>query len=153
LLSNEEKIYHSYRGTLDTAVKKQEMLHKVQENRDNVSETIQSIKIANKLIRRFGQRLDKTFAKIKEKEQIISSTHHEIEQLGEHGLLTPEKLSHREELLRTMRIAQKSLKKVDQELGLSRSESIRYYHQLQVGQRKDKRAKDDLARANLRLVV
>ncbi len=29
----------------------------------------------------------------------------------------------------------------------------RYYNQLLAGQRKDKRAKDDLAKANLRLVV
>ena len=58
-----------------------------------------------------------------------------------------------EELKKVTRIAQKMLKKIDQELGLPREESIKYHTQLIVGQRKDKRAKDDLARANLRLVV
>ena len=52
-----------------------------------------------------------------------------------------------------MRSGTKSMKKLELELGLPYSEIIKNYQQLTEGQRKDKVAKDDLARANLRLVV
>jgi RNA polymerase primary sigma factor len=118
-----------------------------------VCEKIQSIRLANKFIRRVGSRLDKTFAKIKEKEQLIEQAHRDINRLEAHAPMTQDDVTQSEELKRQVRIAQKLLKKIDQELGLPRQESIKYHTQLLVGQRKDKRAKDDLARANLRLVV
>jgi RNA polymerase primary sigma factor len=153
LIGNEQKIYYSYRGKLDSKKAKDEMLQKVRENREKVCEKIQSIRLANKFIRRVGSRLDKTFAKIKEKEQLIEQAHRDINRLEAHAPMTQDDVTQSEELKRQVRIAQKLLKKIDQELGLPRQESIKYHTQLLVGQRKDKRAKDDLARANLRLVV
>jgi RNA polymerase primary sigma factor len=153
LMDNEEKIYLSYRGSLDTEAKKKEMLQKVQENKNNISLTIQSIRLANKFIRKCSQRLEKTFAKIKEKEQAAEQAQRDIAALEVNGTIPADKAEYAEELRVIMRTAQKAVKKLDMELGLRRSESERYYNQLKVGQRKDKRAKDDLARANLRLVV
>jgi len=153
LIGNEQKIYYSYRGKLDSRQIKDEMLRKVQENREKVCEKIQSIRLANKFIRRMGSRLDKTFAKIKEKDQLIEQANRDVNRLEAHVPMMQDDVTQSEELKRSIRIAQKMLKKIDQELGLPRQESIRYHTQLMVGQRKDKRAKDDLARANLRLVV
>ncbi len=153
LIANEQKIYYSYRGKLDTQKAKDEMLKKVQENREKVCEKIQSVRLANKFIRRMGNRLEKTFAKIKEKEQLIEQASRDVQKLESRKPLSHDDTVQIEELNRAIRIAQKMLKKIDQELGLPRKESIKYHTQLLVGQRKDKRAKDDLARANLRLVV
>ncbi len=153
LIENEQKIYYSYRGKLDTQKIKEEMFRKVQENREKVCEKIQSIRLANKFIRRMGNRLEKTFAKIKEKELLIEAAMREVERLEKSKSKTQDDISRSEELNRSVRIAQKMLKKIDQEIGLPRQESVTYNTQLMVGQRKDKRAKDDLARANLRLVV
>ena len=47
----------------------------------------------------------------------------------------------------------KALKKPTKNWGSLKQITLAYYKQLTDGQRKDKRAKDDLARANLRLVV
>jgi len=153
LIANEQKIYYSYRGKLDSAAAKKEMLQAVHENRNKVFEKIQSIRLANKFIRRMGARLEKTFAKIREKQQLIEQAQREIVQLESHTPMTPDEVAQCEELKKNIRISHKLLKKIDQELGLSRADSIKYHTQLLVGQRKDKRAKDDLARANLRLVV
>ena len=51
LIDNEEAIYQSYRGKLDSDKKKKEMLGKVRDNKEKISETIRSIKLSNKLIR------------------------------------------------------------------------------------------------------
>ena len=153
LIDNEDAIYASYRGKLDTEDKKREMLQKIQENKNKISETIQSIRLANKLIRKFGQRLDKTFAKIKEKELAAEQAQKELAAFEAEGPIPTDKAEYVEELRIIARTSHKALKKLDMELGLRRADSERYYTQLKVGQRKDKRAKDDLARANLRLVV
>jgi RNA polymerase primary sigma factor len=58
-----------------------------------------------------------------------------------------------DELERTMRAASKMLKKVESEAGLPKEKILALYKQFVTAQNRDKRAKDDLARANLRLVV
>ena len=88
LMTNEQKIYYSYRGKLDSATAKKDMIRAVQQNRNKVCETIQSIRLANKLIRRMGNRIDKTFAKIKEKELLIEQINREIAQLEARKKLT-----------------------------------------------------------------
>ena len=40
LIENEEKIYLSYRGKLDSQAKKDEMLKKVKQNKEKIGETI-----------------------------------------------------------------------------------------------------------------
>ncbi len=52
-----------------------------------------------------------------------------------------------------IRAANKAMKKLEVEAGLSKEGIFNYYRQLIVSQIMDKRAKDDLAKANLRLVV
>ena len=51
-----------------------------------------------------------------------------------------------------MRGCKKSIQRTEAKLGCLKKRSY-YYEQLMEGQRKDKKAKDDLAKANLRLVV
>ena len=70
LIENEEKIYQSYRGKLDTEAKKKRCLIRLKQNKEEISETIQSIKLSNKLIRKLGKRIEKAVNKIKEKEAI-----------------------------------------------------------------------------------
>lgn len=153
LIENEERIYLSYRNKLDSQEKKQEMLKKVQENKEAICKTIQSIKLANKFIRKIMQRLEKTLAKIQEKESLIEQRKQEIANFPLSPEPTQEELMQVEELNKDMRAAAKALKKLDIELGMPREETLKYYRKLAIGQRQDKNAKDDLARANLRLVV
>lgn len=71
LVENEEKIYFSYRGKLDSDAKKREMLNKVKENKEKISETIKSIKLANKFIKKLGKRIEKSLRKVQERETMI----------------------------------------------------------------------------------
>jgi RNA polymerase primary sigma factor len=153
LIENEEKIYFSYRGKLDSEEKKKEMLTRVKENKEKISETIKSIKIANKLIRKLGKRIEKALKKIQEREVMVEGDKKALEQLQTVKSPTDEQKALMEELDRNIRGAQKAMKKTEGELGLPRSTIERYFSQLTRAQEKDKRAKADLAKANLRLVV
>jgi len=53
----------------------------------------------------------------------------------------------------TIRSNQKLIKKIDAEAGLPKEKTVKLFKKFLVAQAKDKIAKDDLARANLRLVV
>lgn len=152
LIQNEQKIYESYRGKLDSEAKKKEMLTKVRQNRDAISETIQQIKLSNKIVRKFAKRIERILAKVEEKQIFIDEHKAEHKKLQSKTLEGDQKLKF-EELDRQMRGAQKGIRKLEQEAGLPLN-SINFYHnQLIECQIKDKKAKDDLARANLRLVV
>jgi RNA polymerase primary sigma factor len=153
LVENEEKIYLSYRNKLTSEEKKQEMLSKVRQNKEKIGEVIRSIKLSNKLIRKFAKKIEKFVNKIREKDQLIAVTQEYIKHYESLKNPTPQQLHELEELRKTVRAAAKMIKKTEVEAGLSREQIIRYYNQLMAGQRKDKRAKDDLAKANLRLVV
>ena len=152
LIDNEEKIYRSYRGKLDTEAKKKEMLDKVKQNKEKIAETIQSIKVSNKLIRKLSNRIEKAVVKINEKNQDIALNKEKIDLLSRKKA-TPEIQAELEELERLIRSSQKIIKKFEGEMGLGQDLIIKYYTQLKISQTKDKRAKDDLAKANLRLVV
>ena len=67
--------------------------------------------------------------------------------------LTPELEQDMLEVEKNIRIATKSIKKVESEVGLSKDLMFKFYKQLTHAQIRDKTAKDDLAKANLRLVV
>jgi RNA polymerase primary sigma factor len=154
LIGNEEKIYQSYRSKLDDPAKKKEMLAEVKKNKEKISETIQSIKFANKLIRKLGKRIEKALSKIREKEREI----HEL-QLGidtiktQYKKLDPEQQALIEEAEKQQRAAQKLIKKSENEIGFTKELARKYYELLQEGLHQDKIAKDNLAKANLRLVV
>lgn len=153
LVDEEEKIYVSYRGKLTNEEKKQEMLTKVRKNKEKIGEVIRSIKLNNKLIRKFAKKIEKLVNKIREKDQLIATTQIQIKSYNSLKNTTKQQLLESEELQKTVRAAAKMTKKTEIEAGLPREQIIRYYNQLMAGQRKDKRAKDDLAKANLRLVV
>ncbi len=152
LIDNEEKIYRSYRGKLDTDAKKKEMLDKVKQNKEKIAQTIQSIKVANKLIRKLGNRIEKAVTKINEKNHDIDLSKEKVSLL-QRKKAAPEIQAEIEELERSIRSSQKIIKKYEGEMGLNQDLVIKYYTQLKISQVKDKRAKDDLAKANLRLVV
>jgi RNA polymerase primary sigma factor len=153
LVENEQKIYLSYRSKLDSEQAKREMLQKVRENKELICQTIKTIKIANKFIRKMGKRVEKSLEKMREKDAIISGDSAVFEQLQKTQNLNDDQKALMEEMDRNIRGARKSIKKIEQELGVQRSTAERYLIQLNTAQEKDKRAKDDLAKANLRLVV
>jgi RNA polymerase primary sigma factor len=152
LVDNEEKIYLSYRGNLDSDAKKKEMLEKVRENKEKIAHTIKSIRIANKLIRKLGKKIEKYLAKLNEKDELFKSCQqYLLEYKGQEN--DPEIKTAIEELETTLRITTKTRKKLEAEVGLRKEIIIKLYRQFVASQERDKRAKDDLARANLRLVV
>jgi len=153
LIDNEDKIYHSYRGKLTTPEKKAEMLDKVRKNKELIGETIRSIKLSNKLIRKLGKKIEKYVKKINERQATIEKNQRELAAYQAKKELSDYETEVAQELERTLRMAQKSIKKVEAEVGLSQDKTFTFYTQLLTAQNKDKRAKDDLARANLRLVV
>ncbi len=151
LVDNEAKIYKSYREKLTDSKKKKEMLAKVQANKEAISDTIQSIKLSNKYIKKLRKRLEKIIQKINERHVAIKQAEDEIAKLSKKP--TDEDKEQIAELERQIRSSNKNIKKAEQEAGLSTADVFANYKALSAGQRLDKRAKDDLARANLRLVV
>lgn len=153
LVSNEEQIYLSYRNQLSSDAKKKEMLDKVKKNKEAIAKTIQSIKITNKFIRKIGKKIEKFLQKVAEKEEIIKTSQVFVDQINKIKNLNAMDLKEKEELEVAIRTAHKSIKKVAQEAGLPLDTIRKLYKQLMISQREDKLAKDELANANLRLVV
>lgn len=153
LLNNEEKIYLSYRSLLANPKKKAEMLQKVRENKEKVCEKVREIKFSNKLIKKLGKRIEKYLNKITEREQYTKNAEIELKELAAIQPQTSDETAAIEEIERNVRIATKTVKKLESEIGLPRTEAIHWFAVLSKAQVNDKRAKDDLALANLRLVV
>ncbi len=153
LIDNEEKIYHSYRSQLADPKKKKEMLDAVKSNKEKIGETIRTIRFSNKLIKKFCKRIEKYIAKFHEKEITAQESTAQLKGYTDLPSLTPEQKVEKEELESTMRAATKTLKKLEVEIGLPKHLILNYYNQLILGQKQDKIAKDNLAKANLRLVV
>lgn len=153
LFLNEEKIYHTYRPHLSNEKKKKEMLEAVRQNKEQIILTIQGIRFSNKFIRKLSKRIEKTINKIKERLDFIKQTELLLKQYNLNKNKSEFDLLEMEDLDRQVRSSYKLIRKSEQELGLNQDDVFKYYKQLIAGQRKDKRAKDDLARANLRLVV
>ncbi len=153
LIDNEDKIYRSYRGKLDSEVQKKMMLQAVKRNKEEISKKIQTIKFSNKLIRKLIKRIEKALGKIDEKNQIAAQCKQEIAELAHQKQLDAEQKEHVIELESTMRAAQKSAKKIENEVGLPHDKIVQLFKKLIECQIRDKRAKDNLALANLRLVV
>lgn len=153
LVESEDKIYRSYRSQLDSEAKKREMLEKVEKNKEKIADLIRNTKLSNKLIRRFGKRIEKFVSKMQERDEETRICDEKLSFYRSLKNPTPQDLEALEHLDRTSRAAQKIIKKIEQEAGLPRERITKLYKQFAVAQRKDKMAKDDLARANLRLVV
>lgn len=152
LVNKEEKIYQSYRTKLSDPQEKEKMLTEVKANKIKIGETVRSIKFANKLIRKLGKRIEKQIFKVLEKQKIVNECNQKLEDLTGKRLKNSEKIE-KEELSRALSVANKHIKKVEAEMGLPSDRALEYYRQFARSQNTDKRAKDDLARANLRLVV
>ncbi len=153
LIDNEEKIYHTYRSQLADPKKKKEMLDAVKANKEKIGETIRTIRFSNKLIKKFCKRIEKYISKFHEKEVTAIESTAQLKVYTDLTSLTPEQKAEKEELESTMRAATKTLKKLEVEIGLPKHLILSYYNQLVLGQKQDKIAKDNLAKANLRLVV
>jgi RNA polymerase primary sigma factor len=153
LIKNEERIYASYRNQLDSQEKKQEMLKKVKENKQAINTTVQSIRIANKFIRRIGKKIEKLLLKIQEKQQLIREGQKQIDFIKKGKEISADNKALLEETEVEVRMATKSIKKTEGEAGLPVDTITKYYRQLVKSQKDDKHAKDELAKANLRLVV
>lgn len=153
LVSNEITIYHSYRGKLETKAQKTKMLKDVEQNKEKISETIRSIKLANKLIKKLAKRIEKYLGKIAEKEELITQSETRLDELKPIKKPNDEIKHEIEELENTIRGSRKAIHRTETEVGVPKSKIIVLFGQLMEGQRKDKKAKDDLAKANLRLVV
>lgn len=149
LIENEFTIYQSYKGKLTTHIKKREMLNKVKTNKIAIQDAIKAIRLSNKIIRKFGKKIEKNLQKIEEKEQQIKDLQVEYKKIKNKKALQKEVL----ELENTIRMAQKSIKNTENDLGLPQEKAREAFIIFTKGQQKDKEAKDDLATANLRLVV
>jgi len=154
LIKNENAIYVSYKGQLTTQAKKTEMLDKVRENKEEISATITSIKLSNKLIRKLGKKVNKGISKILDRRRFIEKTTVTLAGLKKSKSKDKEETDMMiAEYEVQIRIATKTIKKTENELGLSSTRSMEFYKKFLKGQAKDKQAKGDLAQANLRLVV
>lgn len=153
LIKNEEKIYAAYRDQLSSDKMKKEMLAKVRENKQAIIETIKSIRIANKFIRKIGKRIEKFLAKIQERQHLIRDGEEQLASLKKMKTPSEDDRKTMEELEITIRMARKSIKKTEGEAGIPLDHITLYYRQLVKSQKDDKFAKDELAKANLRLVV
>ena len=153
LIGNEEKIYQSYRGKLDTQEKKKEMLQKVKDNKEAIGAKIRSIKISNKFIRKLAKKIDKFIKKIKEKKEVVAVCLEQLAFYEKQKNKNDETLQEIEKIQKSMRIANKAIKKIEVEVGLQTTAILEHNKQFVRAQASDKRAKDNLAKANLRLVV
>ncbi len=153
LIKNEEAIYLSYRDQLSSDKKKKEMLAAVKANKQAIIETIASIRIANKFIRKIGKRIEKFLTKIQERQHLIQESEDKLAALKKVKKPTQDELKNQEELETTIRMARKLIKKTEAEAGLPLDKITIYYRQLTKSLKDDKYAKDELAKANLRLVV
>ncbi len=153
LIANEEKIYHSYRGQLDSQRKKDKMLQEVKDNKEHIGAEIRGIKLSNKLIRKLGKKIEKYIHKINDKEQQAQEAQQQLASYQKIKKPSEQELVTMQELDGLMRGANKSVKKLEAELGLPREQAFDYYRKLIKAQHNDKYAKDNLAKANLRLVV
>lgn len=152
-VENELTIYRTYRPQLDSDEKKQEMLHKVQENKELISKHIQAIRLSNKLIRKLGKRVEKYVAKIQEKNQTIAECVVQFTPYESMPNKTTEDIATMDEIKSLMKIAQKTIRKLEHEMGIGQKLAIEHFENFRESQRIDKLAKDNLACANLRLVV
>lgn len=153
LYTNEEKIYKSYRQLLSDPAKKIEMLEAVDKNKRDIIELVKSIKLSNKQIRRFGKKSEKIYQKITDRLDEIRICEEKLAFYKGLQDKSAKDLEQIEELESRVRSANKIIKKSESEAGLSKDKVIKIFSKFILAQRQDKQAKDDLAQANLRLVV
>ena len=152
LVAQERKIYNSYKGNLTSQAQKEEMFEKVRENKEDIANAIMSIKLANKMIRKLGRKIERVIYRIDEREAFIKSQEAALKALRKEAQ-SQETDDEIVETEKQIRIAGKTMKKYENEIGISYDKAASLMRQFHVGQYKDKTAKGELAKANLRLVV
>lgn len=150
---NEGAIYRSYRGQLDSEAKKKEMIATVDKNRLAVVNAVKVIKFSNKQIRKFGKRIEKIHAKIVERVTEIKGYEEKLKFYQGLSSKKDDDLKQIEDIETKIRSANKQIKKCEADASLPKEKIEKLFKQFIIAQRRDKEAKDDLAKANLRLVV
>lgn len=153
LIENEVKIYKSYKGKLTTEKAKKEMLDKVRQNKEDIIATVKEIKFSNKFIKKITKKVERIYIKIQERLKAIEKSQQELDDLQKIKRPKNEEKEKINELENNIRASNKIIKSLESELGTNKENIIKYYNQLTSALAKDKKAKDDLAQANLRLVV
>jgi RNA polymerase primary sigma factor len=152
LSAKEYHIYISYRSQLHLQEKKEEMIAEVKKNKDNICLLIQEIKFSNKIIKKLGLRLEKLLKKIDEKKEQIITINHYLNEIEPFVNDIEYSLKYKE-LKEEKRVLKKGLRKIELEIGINDVLAREYYNQFTRAQIENKKVKDQLAEANLRLVV
>lgn len=152
LLKNRTAIYDSFRAMPRDAKTKQAMLDQVKQNELAIVEVINGINFSNKVIQKFARHIQKIVVKLDKQHEMMQAMKVAIAELHD-----PKNNSEEQALLKeyesNVRAASKNIEKLEDEVGLSEAKIRECHQKLAEYQARDKRAKDNLARANLRLVV
>ncbi len=153
LTENESKIYLKFRNTIHESGVKEKMLAEVEKNKQNIIDIVSSIKFSNNQIKKLGKKIEKFIKKISDRETDVKE--HEGKLKFYSGI--KEKNAYDKEMLvyheNQLRMAQKQIKRVENEAGMPRNKMRDWFKKFTITQKFDKKAKDDLACANMRLVV
>jgi len=123
------------------------------ENKDTkkIVKAILSLRISNTLVRKIGKRIDKYLCMQKDLINEIDSLNIEKKELKDSKKLA--NTTRKKEIAAEIKTAQNKLKELEQTVGVSFEETQSLYKTFITSQKKDKSAKDEFAKANLRLVV
>lgn len=153
LSENESKIYLKFRNSISVPGVKETMIAEVEKNKQAIIDIISSIKFSNSQIKKLGKKIEKFIKKISDKEADIKEHEAKIKYHSN----TKDKNAYDKEMLiyheNHLRMAQKQIKRVETEAGLPSHKIREWFKKFTVTQKFDKKAKDDLAEANMRLVV
>jgi RNA polymerase primary sigma factor len=152
LIAGEYYIYISFKKTIHLPNKKEEMLLAVKENKEKINKMVQDIKFSNKIIKKLGSRIEKLLKKIDEKRDQYIKIDEYMKQMIP-LLKDPLYAKRYKDMEEERRILKKSFRKIDLELGIPEIKARDYYSKFHRAQLDNKKAKDELAEANLRLVV
>ncbi len=158
LFEGEHFIYVSYRerfklvknSPAKLAAEKKLMFEEIRISKQKIAEKIQEMRLSNKTIRQLGSKLEKLLSRINEKKQIIEESKRFLLTIKNGQDYQSKK--QRKELEHAVRISLKHIKKIERELGSEKTAREQYVRFVRA-QEDDKRAKDELTKANLRLVV
>ncbi len=152
-VESESDIYRKFREKLSQPGMKEKMLQEVSNNKQEIINLVSSIRFSNNQIKKLGKKIEKFIRKIAEKDQEISENQAKFKFYND---LKDKKPADKEQLTyheNQIRMAQKQIKRIELEVGLPYAKIKDLYKKFTITQKHDKKAKDDLACSNMRLVV
>lgn len=152
LIEGEHQIYISFKKDLHKNGKIEEMLEAIALNKEKISALIQTISFSNKIIKKFGNKIEKYLKKIDEKREQLATIEEYLKQILP-LIESPTYKKKQIEFETERNILKKSFRKIDLEMGIKETKAREFFAQLSRAQYENKKAKDELAEANLRLVV